>query len=90
MPKPPFSMCRVACATVLACLVAAPAAAQRTGAGLTSTERALVKSIDAHNADALALLIKLVDINSGTMNFAGVRKVADVLAAQLDTLGFRT
>ena len=75
---------------MLACIVAAPAAAQRTGAGLTSTERALVKSVDAHNADALALLIKLVDINSGTMNFAGVRKVADVLAAQLDSLGFRT
>ena len=75
---------------MLACIAAAPAAAQKTGAGLTSTERALVKSVDAHNAAALALLIKLVDINSGTMNFAGVRKVADVLAAQLDSLGFKT
>jgi glutamate carboxypeptidase len=68
----------------------ANAHAQKPGAALSSTERALVKAVDAHNADALALLIKLVNINSGTMNFAGVRQVADVLAAQLDSLGFRT
>jgi glutamate carboxypeptidase len=65
-------------------------AAQKTGPALNATERALVKSVDAHNADALALLIKVVNINSGTMNFAGVRQVADVLAAQLDSLGFKT
>ncbi|HEY2895684.1 MAG TPA: M20/M25/M40 family metallo-hydrolase [Gemmatimonadaceae bacterium] len=81
---------RVASAAALAWIVAAPAAAQKPGAALSSTERMLVKSVDAHNASALALLIKLVDINSGTMNFAGVRQVADVLAAQLDSLGFKT
>ena len=57
---------------------------------LSATEHTIVKSVDAHNADALALLIKLVNINSGTMNFAGVRQVADVLAAHLDSLGFKT
>jgi glutamate carboxypeptidase len=78
------------------CLVLAMpghAAAQRaksSAAGLSATEKRIVKSVDAHNADALALLIKLVNINSGTMNFAGVRQVADVLAKQLDSLGFRT
>ena len=66
------------------------ARAQKSGAALSATERALVKSADAHNASALALLIELVNINSGTMNFAGVRKVADVLAARLDSLGFKT
>ena len=64
--------------------------AQKPGAALSATERALVKNVDAHNADALALLIKVVNINSGTMNFAGVRQVADVLGAQLDSLGFKT
>jgi glutamate carboxypeptidase len=46
--------------------------------------------VDAHNAEALALLERIVNINSGTMNFAGVRQVADVLRPQFDALGFRT
>ncbi len=58
--------------------------------GLSATEHAIVQSVDAHNADALALLIKVVNINSGTMNFAGVRQVADVLAAELKSLEFKT
>jgi glutamate carboxypeptidase len=72
--------------------LAAPAIAwaQKPAAALSSTERTLVKSVDAHNADALALLIRIVDINSGTMNFKGVRQVADMLAARLDSLGFKT
>ena len=31
-----------------------------------------------------------MNINSGTMNFAGVRKVGDVLRAEFDALGFKT
>src|SRR5674476_420846 len=55
-------------------LIAGPAAAkaQTSSPALSATERTIVKSVDAHNADALALLIKVVNINSGTMNFAGV------------------
>ncbi|HEY4129681.1 MAG TPA: M20/M25/M40 family metallo-hydrolase, partial [Gemmatimonadaceae bacterium] len=66
--------------------IALPAHAQT----LTAVERALASTIDAHNADALALLEKIVNINSGTMNFAGVRQVADVLRPQFDALGFKT
>ncbi len=75
-----------------ACSLAAPAraAAQSPRAPLSDTERTLVHSVDAHNAEALALLIKLVDINRGTVNFAGVRQVGDILRAQLDSLGFAT
>ena len=64
--------------------------AQKPGAELSATERAVVKAVDAHNEDALALLVKVVNINSGTMNFAGVRQVADVFAAQLNSLEFKT
>jgi glutamate carboxypeptidase len=46
--------------------------------------------VDAENPRSLALLQRLVDINSGTMNFAGVRHVADVLRIELDSLGFST
>ena len=41
---------------------------------LTTPERArLVAHVDAHNAEALSLLERAVNINSGTQNFAGVR-----------------
>ena len=65
-------------------------AAVRAQAQLTPTERAIVRSVDAHNADALALLERVVNINSGTHNFAGVRAVGDVFRARLDSLGFTT
>ena len=85
---------RALCAAFVASAIslAAPSLvlSQKPGAALNATERALVKSVDAHSADALALLIRVVNINSGTMNFAGVRQVADVLGAQLDSLGFKT
>jgi glutamate carboxypeptidase len=57
---------------------------------LTSDERALVKFIDDHNADALTLLEKVVNINSGTQNFAGIRDVGKVFTQQFDALGFKT
>ena len=53
-------------------------------------EKAITSYIDAHNTEALALLERVVNINSGTMNFAGVRKVGDAFRAELDALGFST
>src|SRR5262249_47955028 len=46
-----------------------PAATAATGLA-DATERAIVQAVDAGNADALALLERIVNINSGTMNFA--------------------
>ncbi len=66
------------------------AAAQSTQSSLDATERAIASSVDSHNADALALLERLVNINSGTLNLAGVRQVTDVLRPRLDSLGFTT
>ena len=65
--------------------------AQATTESLLSPEERVVgRAVDADNARTLALLQRIVDINSGTMNFAGVRRVADVLRAELDSLGFTT
>ena len=50
-------------------------------------EKKLVKWIDQHNEEALFLLEELVNINSGTMNFEGVRAVADVLMPKFEALG---
>ena len=71
------------------CGIAPPLLAQ-SPTTLSPDERAVVRYVDADNARALALLQRIVDINSGTMNFAGVRRVADVLRAELDSLGFTT
>ncbi|MFQ5639138.1 MAG: M20/M25/M40 family metallo-hydrolase [bacterium] len=67
--------------------VAAPVAAQ---AQLSAVERAMVEHVDRHNNAALALLEQVVNINSGSMNFAGVRQVGDIFRAKLDALGFET
>src|SRR5205085_12467141 len=66
------------------------ASGQAAGATLSNEERALAQHVDAENARSIALLQRIVDINSGTMNFAGVRRVADVLRVELDSLGFTT
>jgi glutamate carboxypeptidase len=69
----------------------APGAAPGAPSGpIDPTERAIAQAVDAGNAEALALLERIVNINSGTMNFAGVREVGAVLRAELDTLGFTT
>jgi glutamate carboxypeptidase len=75
-------------ARLAACLLwfaaAAPLAAQ------SPAERAIIQQVDAHNAEGVALLERLVNINSGTLNLAGVREVGTVLRAELDALGFVT
>jgi glutamate carboxypeptidase len=67
-----------------------------TGASLAAqtpvspAERAIVRAATAGNAEGLALLERVVNINSGTMNLAGVRQVGDVFRAEFDRLGFTT
>src|SRR6185436_5693725 len=62
----------------------------RQAASVTASERAIASYVDAHNDEALALLERVVNINSGTQNFAGVRRVGDIFRAELDALGFKT
>ena len=57
-------------------------------AQLTKQEKKLSTYVDAHNAEALRLLEEAVNINSGTMNFEGVRKVGELFKVKLDALGF--
>ena len=83
MPNP-----RLLIAALAAC--ASSAAAQGTSSGLSPLERSTARAVDSHNAEALALLERIVNINSGTMNLAGVRAVADVLRPQFESLGFKT
>jgi glutamate carboxypeptidase len=55
----------------------------------TAVERAMVKAVDAETPAAIGLMEQLVNINSGTMNLAGVVAVKDVIAPQIEALGFK-
>jgi glutamate carboxypeptidase len=55
-----------------------------------STEQRIVAAVDASVPDALMLLEQSVEINSGTMNFPGVRAVGRLFATSFDALGFET
>ena len=53
-------------------------------------ERAIVAAVDAGNGEALELLEKAVNINSGTHNFPGVRAVGALFRREFELLGFKT
>jgi len=57
-------------------------------AALSPSERKMAAAIDASQARDIALLQRLVDQNSGTRNFEGVRAVAAMMQAELKPLGF--
>jgi glutamate carboxypeptidase len=54
------------------------------------TEKKIVKLVDNNTKNAIKLLKEVVNINSGTMNFEGVRKVGELFKSELDNLGFKT
>ena len=57
---------------------------------LSPTEERIAAHVKANSAQALGLLERAVNINSGTMNHAGVREVGKLFAAELKALGFET
>lgn len=71
-------------------LTLALASALAQSGTLTAEERALAAFVDKENDRALALLERVVNINSGTMNFQGVREAGAVFRSELDELGFKT
>jgi glutamate carboxypeptidase len=64
--------------------LASPATAQR----LSATERKIMNQVARNMPQAEALVEEAVRINSGTMNFGGVRRVGRVFARELEQLGF--
>lgn len=53
-------------------------------------EKQIIKAVDKHSESAIELIKKSVNINSGTMNFQGVREVGSLFQKELDKLGFKT
>lgn len=55
-----------------------------------SEEKQILKSVDKNKDAAIVLLKKTININSGTMNFKGVKAVGVLFKKELDQLGFET
>jgi glutamate carboxypeptidase len=75
----------IVAASVLAALTSSP-----SPAALSPVERRLAAEVDRNLPAALTLLERAVNVNSGTMNFAGVREVGRLFAPELERLGFST
>jgi len=76
---------KTAAAALLALVMAAPAFAD----GLSGDEKKIVASVKSHHDESVALLEKLVNVNSGTLNIAGVTKIADMLRPEFEKLGLK-
>lgn len=57
---------------------------------LTDVENLIINEINNDQIKSLKLLEKVVNINSGTMNFKGVKTVGKVFAKELQSIGFKT
>jgi len=66
-----------------ACICAAPAAAR-----LNPAEQTILRTIDAEQERTVALLERMVNQNSGSLNPAGVKAVADMIRPEFEQLGF--
>jgi glutamate carboxypeptidase len=64
------------------------AAAFPVNAQLSKPEKRMVAVVDAEFERSVSLLAKMVDQNSGTMNFAGVEVIGMMMRAELEPLGF--
>lgn len=61
-----------------------------TFAQFDANEQSMIDWIDQHSEDAILLLEKTVNINSGTLNTEGVRQVGGILRSELEELGLDT
>ena len=76
-------------ALMLCSSVAVFALAPAANAKLSAPETRMVATVDAEYERSVDLLEKLVNQNSGTMNFPGVKSVGEMMRAELEPLGFK-
>ena len=72
-------------AALILLLAAAPA-----DAAPTPSEQRMIQTVEAEHERSVALLEKLVNQNSGSLNLAGVETVGRMMRAELEPLGFAT
>lgn len=61
-----------------------------TAQKLSKTEKKIVQSVAKNNDEAINYLKKVTNINSGTLNLDGVKKVGQVFQASFNDIGFKT
>ena len=85
-------ICLILCAIIIAMTSAAQKV--KTSAvnaqGLSKDEQQVMAWIDAHMPQAIELLKESVNINSGTLNIEGVKKVGALFAKEFEKAGFTT
>ena len=64
----------------------APIQAQK----LNRSERKIIERVSANNDEAIDFLERVVNINSGSLNLEGVKKVGAVFSEGFDAIGFNT
>ena len=69
---------------LLLLLIAAPAAAQ-----LSAPEQRMIRTVEQERERTIALLERMVNQNSGTLNLPGVEAVGRMARAELEPLGFQ-
>ena len=62
----------------------------KAAASLSKEEEKIIAYIDANMPRAIALLKESVDINSGTLNIEGVKKVGAIFAREFEKANFKT
>ncbi len=72
--------------TLFALILTASISAQK----LSRTEKKIVSTVEKNNAQAIDFLEKVVNINSGTLNLEGVKKVGMVFKDAFDDIDFET
>ena len=78
---------------LLSILIAMTSIAQQVttpAAALSKDEQQVMAWIDAHMPQAIELLKESVNINSGTLNIEGVKKVGTLFAKEFEKAGFAT
>ncbi|MBW0007388.1 MAG: M20/M25/M40 family metallo-hydrolase [Sphingomonas sp.] len=76
---------RILVMSAIALAVSAPATA-----ALSPPEQMMLRTVDAEQVRTTAFLQRIVDQNSGTMNFAGVDAVRKMVEPEFTDLGFKT
>src|SRR5690349_4599255 len=72
------------CALAASISTAAPASA-----ALSPAETSMMRTVDAEQSRTLAMLIKWVEQNSGSLNLPGVTAVGKMVRSELEPLGFQ-
>jgi glutamate carboxypeptidase len=77
------------CSSLLVALACVAGGLPAQAAPKDAKEKALVSHVTAGEKESIAFLEQLVNVNSGTINFAGVRQVGEMVRPRFEALGFK-